>query len=135
PPSVGKLVKNPSQRKVEQLLGRGAPQVGWATKPRAAPQPPNAAAAAANAARVTAATQAFRARRENRSDSESDGEGHHVSDLVYHARERLEPGRGVFKPTKYLDEWKQATIGTLSGALIDLEDVPPAVEKGAAWWE
>jgi len=125
PPSAGKLVKNPSQRKVEQILGRGVPHVAWASKPRNAPSPPPA---------VEAVTH-HRARRDHRSDSDSDDDGRHVSDYVYHARSKLKPGAGVFKPTDYLDEWKQATVGTLSGALLDLEDVPPAVEKGAAWWE
>ncbi|KAK1755081.1 hypothetical protein QBC47DRAFT_345294 [Echria macrotheca] len=125
PPSTGKLVKNNSQRKVEQILGRGAPHVGFATNPRNAPSPP-----------AGAGGPQFRPRRDERSDSDSDEEGRHVSDLVYHARDKLKPGRGVFKPTPNLDEWKQATVGTLSGTLIDFEDVPPsAVEKEQAWWE
>jgi len=127
PPSTGKLVKaHPSQRKVEQILGRGAPHVAWANKVRNAPSPPP----------VTGAVQQHRARREDtRSDSDTDDEGRHISDLVYRARDNLQPGQGIFKPADYLDEWKQATIGTLSGALLDLEDVPPVVEKGATWWE
>ncbi|KAK0631876.1 hypothetical protein B0T14DRAFT_415473 [Immersiella caudata] len=127
PPSTGKLVKrNVSQRKVEQILGQGAPRVAFATKLRNAPSPPP----------VTGNSPQHRARREDtRSDSDSDDDRRHVSDLVYHAREKLQPGQGIFKPADYLDEWRQATVGTLSGALLDLEDLPPTVDKGAAWWE
>lgn len=128
PPSTGKLVKNPSQRKAEQLLGQGATQPGWGSKPRNAPSPPTATASPAR-------VHSPRARRENRADSDSDGEGRHISDYVYHARGKMTPGRGVYKPTPYLDEWRQATVGTLSGALIDLDDEPPAVEKAMPWWE
>ena len=126
PPSVGKLVKNPSQRKAEQSFGHGVPHVGWPSTHRNTASPP---------ARGPGSPPQFRPRRDHRSDSESDEDNRHVSDLVYHAREKLKPGRGVFQPSEYLDEWKQATIGTLSGALIDLEDVPPVVEKGTPWWE
>ncbi|KAK0657459.1 hypothetical protein B0T16DRAFT_385993 [Cercophora newfieldiana] len=127
PPSTGKLVKrNVSQRKVEQILGRGAPHVAFAAQPRNAPSPPPAAGNHPQ----------HRARREDtRSDSDSDDENRHVSDLVYHAREKLQPGQGIFKPADYLDEWRQATIGSLSGPLLDLEDIPPNTDKQAAWWE
>ncbi|KAK4241832.1 hypothetical protein C8A03DRAFT_11951 [Achaetomium macrosporum] len=68
--------------------------------------------------------------------SDGNGEQHHVSDLIYHARDKYQPGQGIFKPTAYLDEWKKATVGTLSGGLLDLEEVPPAVpEKNGPWWE
>jgi hypothetical protein len=54
-----------------------------------------------------------------------------MSDFLY-GRDRYQPGQGIFKPTPYLDEWQKATVGALSGGLLDLEHVPPAVEKNAA---
>lgn len=60
---------------------------------------------------------------------------HHLKD--YFHREKLQPGQGMYKPTVYLDEWKKAPVGTLSGALLDITaEVPaPPEEKDSAWWE
>ncbi|KAK3329601.1 hypothetical protein B0H66DRAFT_526984 [Apodospora peruviana] len=155
PPTAAKLTKSPSQRKADQLLGRSPPQHLVSSATRRSPPtvrrspPPVAATAAATSVGGAVAARGFGtipsavhhhpARRDARSDSDSDEERednlHHVSNLIYHARDKFEPGRGLYQPTPYLDEWKKATVGTLSGALLDLEDIPPEVEKSTPWWE
>ncbi|OIW24079.1 hypothetical protein CONLIGDRAFT_664446 [Coniochaeta ligniaria NRRL 30616] len=144
-PSGGELSKaQQSQRKADQLLGRAPSQN--APVQRANPGHgigPQAAALTAGAAGAVAAagSQHHRARREDtRSDTDSsdDEHNHHVSKTLYgHGREKLRPGQGMFQPTTYLDEWKTATVGTLSGALLDLEDEPAnlTIEKDKPWWE
>lgn len=90
---------------------------------------------------VAAGAQHHRALREDtRSDTDSGDEEHrhHVSKLVYgDRREQFRPGQGMYQPPTYLDEWKKATVGTLSGALLDLDDEPAnvTVEKDKPWWE
>ncbi|KAI5864757.1 hypothetical protein GGS23DRAFT_462120 [Durotheca rogersii] len=67
---------------------------------------------------------------------ESDTSGHSHGFYRYLHRGKLRPGRGMYQPPKYLDEWKQATVGKLSGALLDLSDEPAeSADKGTAWWE
>ncbi|KAK3498345.1 hypothetical protein B0T13DRAFT_399312 [Neurospora crassa] len=66
--------------------------------------------------------------RRDRDDAEP---GHHISNILYHARDDLEPGQGEFQPTKYLEEWKNGTVGTLGGPLLDLGNVSPVGDKGA----
>ncbi|KAL8393455.1 hypothetical protein RB595_003282 [Gaeumannomyces hyphopodioides] len=70
-------------------------------------------------------------------ESESSGDGHHFSNLIFNTRQKFAPGQGWFKPTEYLDEWAKATIGTLSGSLLDLTETPqePVSDKAQAWWE
>lgn len=70
-------------------------------------------------------------------ESASSGHGHRFSNLIFNTRQRFTPGQGLFKPTEYLDEWSKATIGTLSGSLLDLTETPqePMADKGQAWWE
>lgn len=143
--AVGELSKaQQSQSKADQFLGR-APSQNTAAQRTAAgpgigPQIGGLTAGAAGAA-VAAGAQHHRARREDtRSDTDSsdDEHHHHVSNLVYgHGREKLRPGNGIYQPPTYLDEWKKATVGTLSGALLDLDDEPDNVnvEKDKPWWE
>jgi len=156
--AVAQLTKSPSQSKADRLLGRTPPQnqskaerLLGISPPQRAQTAPNqgfgapaaalavGAAGAAGATAVAAATAGHhhQARRETRSDSDSDdGEHRHVSDLVYRGRENLKPGQGIYQPPTYLDEWKNATTGTLSGALLELDDEPPnPVERDSAWWE
>ncbi|PHH73149.1 hypothetical protein CDD80_4013 [Ophiocordyceps camponoti-rufipedis] len=46
------------------------------------------------------------------------------------------PGQGSGGPPRWLDEWRKATTGTLSGALLDLgHEQPSAVDRNKAWWE
>ncbi|KAK0618527.1 hypothetical protein B0T17DRAFT_495623 [Bombardia bombarda] len=144
PPVSSKLVKTASQRKADQILGRGPAQHqqhlinnGARRSPPALRNAPPPAAATRGITGVggTANTAShYPARRDARSDSDSD-DAHHVSNLVYRARDKFQPGHGLFAPPKYLEEWKTATVGTLSGANLELDDVPPTVEKGQTWWE
>ncbi|KAK3354952.1 hypothetical protein B0H65DRAFT_415188 [Neurospora tetraspora] len=66
--------------------------------------------------------------RRDRDDAEP---GHHISNMLYHARDDLEPGQGEFQPTRYLEEWKNGTVGTLAGPLLDLGNVSPSGDRNA----
>lgn len=62
--------------------------------------------------------------------------GSRESDRDY--RPEYTPGDGLYLPPKYLDEWRQATVGSLGGALLDLKEeagTQPASDTGKAWWE
>ncbi|KPM45865.1 Uncharacterized protein AK830_g605 [Neonectria ditissima] len=81
-------------------------------------------------------------RRAERADSfSSDGSHHHhFSNMVFKRREDMTPGDGLYKPPQYLDEWKKATVGTLAGTLLDLDEAPKehdqtSPEQNTAWWE
>jgi len=96
------------------------------------------AAGAAGAAVMTGAIPTRRAARAHDDDSDDDGfaqHHHRVSNMVYHARDRLKPGQGMFKAPQYLDEWRKGTVGTLSGALLDLNDDGAPADRDKAWWE
>lgn len=152
-PAVARLSKSPSlnkaerlsgdapsqpQSKADRLLGRTPSQnqskaerlLGITPEQRAQSAPDQglglpATALAAGAAGAAAATAGHhQARRDTRSDSDSDDGHRHVSDLMYHARENLKPGEGIYKPPTYLDEWKSATVGLLSGAMLEFDDAP-----------
>ncbi|KAK3983941.1 hypothetical protein QBC44DRAFT_302245 [Cladorrhinum sp. PSN332] len=130
------LQKTPSQRKADQLLGRAHSDTVATNATRQA-HPPYQGALSATGAPVASLNVGHHhpARRDNRSDSDSE-EDHRVSDLIYRGREKYQPGHGIFKPTPYLDEWQTATVGTLSGALLDLGEVTPTAERGNShWWE
>ncbi|KAI0178823.1 hypothetical protein GGR52DRAFT_588652 [Hypoxylon sp. FL1284] len=54
----------------------------------------------------------------------------------YMHRGKLRPGRGMYQPPEYLDEWKNATVGTLGGMLLDLNQEPvDGADKSTPWWE
>ncbi|KAI9172237.1 Metallophosphoesterase domain protein [Paramyrothecium foliicola] len=97
----------------------------------------------AGASAVAAATQLhdnpnMQARRHRRdSDSSSDSSHHHhVSNRIFRKREQMAPGDGLYLPPQWLEEWKQATVGTLSGSLLDLDEQQlPGLDKNKAWWE
>jgi len=143
--AVGELSNpQPSQRKADEVLGRATSQSQVPQRTGAGPgiSPQGAAlTAGAAGAAVASGAQHHRARREDtRSDTDSSDDEHHhrVSNLVYgHGRDKLRPGAGMYQPPTYLDEWKKATVGTLSGALLDLDDEPAnlTVEKDKPWWE
>ncbi|KAK4149962.1 hypothetical protein C8A00DRAFT_37432, partial [Chaetomidium leptoderma] len=149
-PPVAKLTKaSPSQRKADQILGRAPTQTAAAAangarhsavvRPSTMPPTPTANPSAYNPAATAMAAGphpgAYGDHRDFADDAAS-GQRHHMSDLLYNGRDKFQPGQGMFKPSPFLDEWKKATVGTLSGGLLDLEDVPPAVvEKSATWWE
>ncbi|EPE10087.1 hypothetical protein F503_05182 [Ophiostoma piceae UAMH 11346] len=66
----------------------------------------------------------------------NDPHHHHISKMVYRARNNFLPGQGKHKRPEYLDEWKQGIVGTLSGPLLDLNDQPgPPSDSDKAWWE
>ncbi|KAA8634643.1 hypothetical protein SMACR_02939 [Sordaria macrospora] len=69
--------------------------------------------------------------RDLRRDRDDTEPGHHLSNMLYHARDDLEPGQGEFQPTRYLEEWKNGTVGTLAGPLLDLGNGSPAGDKNA----
>ncbi|KAI0126528.1 hypothetical protein BJ170DRAFT_724029 [Xylariales sp. AK1849] len=70
-------------------------------------------------------------------DDDSDASSHRLRD--YWHRDKFHPGQVTYKAPKYLDEWKKGTVGTLSGALLDITaEVPKPLEpedKDSAWWE
>ncbi|WYZ44155.1 hypothetical protein EsH8_VII_000591 [Colletotrichum jinshuiense] len=69
------------------------------------------------------------------SDEEYDDYERESKDL-YPARKIFRPGEGIYKPPVYLDEWKKATVGSLSGAMLDLSDERlPSIDKDSPWWE
>ncbi|KAF7548157.1 hypothetical protein G7Z17_g7239 [Cylindrodendrum hubeiense] len=81
-------------------------------------------------------------RRVERADSfSSDGSHHHrFSNMVFKRREEMTPGNGLYKPPQWLDEWKKATVGTLAGTLLNLQESPkesnsPPEDPNKAWWE
>lgn len=59
------------------------------------------------------------------------------SHMVYAKRgEQIGPGRGLFQPPQYLEEWKNGTVGLLGGAQLDLtEELRPVMDKSTPWWE
>ncbi|KAL2128238.1 hypothetical protein VTI74DRAFT_9461 [Chaetomium olivicolor] len=138
-----KLQKTPSQRKADQILGRVPTQTAnpQAAVARSAAAPPTASPEYSGAAYPAATPGGPPVPHGDHQDYvDASGQRHHVSDIIYNARDKFQPGHGIFKPTPYLDEWKKATVGALSGGLLDLEDVPPAVDKNkmdknTPWWE
>lgn len=48
----------------------------------------------------------------------------------------MQPGDGLYSPPEWLDEWRKAPVGILSGHMLNLGDKsPPSSEKNKAWWE
>ncbi|KAK3299936.1 uncharacterized protein B0H64DRAFT_3001 [Chaetomium fimeti] len=137
-PSTGKLTKSPSQRKANQILGRGPTQTAATdgdqnavsframTSPAAAMNPP------AYPPGGETREPHFGPPGEHETHTDASGQRHHVSDYLYNARDKFQPGQGIFQPSKFLEEWKGANVGALSGGLLDLEDVPASGEKNAA---
>ncbi|KAK3336039.1 hypothetical protein B0T19DRAFT_26561 [Cercophora scortea] len=133
PPMISRPVRVASQKKADQILGRVPTQHAALSDARRSP-PPSGGVARGLVGTANAVPQ-YEAQRETRSDESESDDNHTVTDLIYGPRHKLAPGQGLFKPTKYLDEWKKATVGTLSGSLLDLDDVLPVVDKAAPWWE
>ncbi|KAL0935151.1 uncharacterized protein CTRU02_209742 [Colletotrichum truncatum] len=74
--------------------------------------------------------------REYYSDDEYNERGQRVNKKLYHGRDSFRPGEGIYKPPKYLDEWRKATVGSLSGSLLELSDEElPGADKNTPWWE
>lgn len=70
---------------------------------------------------------------------ERHAEGVHFSSdtILYNRRDQMEPGDGLYQPPTWLEEWKRATPGKLSGPLLDLSEEPPpsSSDRNKAWWE
>jgi hypothetical protein len=137
-PSTGKLTKTPSQRKADQILGRAPTQTAATDADQHAvsfrAMPSSAAATNPPAYPPAGETQPPYSGPpgEHEAHTDASGQRHHVSDLLYNARDKFQPGQGIFQPTQYLEEWKGANVGSLTGGLLDLEDVPASGEKNAA---
>jgi len=143
-PRAAKLTKSPGS-KADQVLGRVPSQTAATNGAKAATAAAAAAATVTAVAAAATATSPAAAAAVPRSIPHGDhhdvvddnGERRHVSDYLYHAREKMQPGEGIFKPSPFLEEWKKAPISSLTGNLLDLEDIPPPADKNAntAWWE
>lgn len=144
----GKLIKTPSSRHRAARDGQPVQNTtpglvnGVHMNDRTPAKGPVAFGGVVGAAGAMATTGAGSAHIQPPPDDESDGEGSvaseggHFARLLHGNRENLKPGQGLFKKTNYLDEWSKATIGTLSGELLDLGSVKekPA-DQNQAWWE
>lgn len=64
----------------------------------------------------------------------SDGH-HHLPNIAHHRRSQYQPGDGLYVPHRPLEEWKNGSIGALTGALLDLDMRQTEAEKDKAWWE
>jgi hypothetical protein len=71
---------------------------------------------------------------EHTSDSSIDREREAAA---YGRPEQMTPGHGRYKSPVWLTEWEKATVGRLTGPLLDLDDTQPEPDavKNKAWWE
>jgi hypothetical protein len=93
-----------------------------------------AAATAAGATGVAGRMNAHLKEHEHDDDDESTGS----EDSHHWTKQNYQPGSGMYKPPVWLEEWRKAPVGTLSGPLLDLdEEAMPTVpsEKDKTWWE
>ncbi|KAL6859984.1 hypothetical protein ACO1O0_004008 [Amphichorda felina] len=79
-------------------------------------------------------------RRLERQDSNESSEGshhHHISDMLYRGKEGMTPGDGLYNPPQWLDEWKKASTGVLTGSLLSMskERLSSTDQVNQAWWE
>ncbi|KAJ3565897.1 hypothetical protein NPX13_g7330 [Xylaria arbuscula] len=71
--------------------------------------------------------------------SDATHQRHHLREYLHH--DGLKPGQGTYRAPVYLDEWKQGTVGLLSGPLLDLTQEPvqnkpiQTLDKNTPWWE
>ena len=64
------------------------------------------------------------------------GPQHRDSNPAFRDPIDFKPGEGLYKPPVWLDEFENATVGTLGGTLLDLTDDQTAGDdKKKAWWE
>jgi hypothetical protein len=48
----------------------------------------------------------------------------------------MKPGHGRYQSPEWITEWEKATVGRLTGPLLDLDGEPdPDADKNKAWWE
>ncbi|CEJ85415.1 hypothetical protein VHEMI03765 [[Torrubiella] hemipterigena] len=58
--------------------------------------------------------------------------GHHISNFIFKSPESYRPGDGLYNPPQWLDEWKKATVGLLSGTMLNINE---HAGDRKAWWE
>lgn len=58
--------------------------------------------------------------------------GHHISNFLFKSPESYRPGDGLYNPPQWLDEWKKATVGLLSGTMLNINE---HAGDRKAWWE
>ncbi|PHH78576.1 hypothetical protein CDD82_2967 [Ophiocordyceps australis] len=68
------------------------------------------------------------ARQDSPDMSDQDARNEHSG--VLRRQESLKPGDGLYKAPEWLSEWKRATTGLLSGALLDMGDTQPTIGPG-----
>jgi hypothetical protein len=137
-PAVARLSKSPNMAKAEKILGTKIPPSQKSPSQRTTAEKVVGAGAAAVATAAAVKTAAsHHARRDTRAESDTDDEDDpHVSDVLYPAQDTLKPGQGAYKHPTYLEEWKKAPVGALTGPLIDLSsESGPSVKRLSAWWE
>ncbi|ETS74805.1 hypothetical protein PFICI_13289 [Pestalotiopsis fici W106-1] len=68
-------------------------------------------------------------------------ESYHHHFREYFHRDKSHPGQTAYQPPKFLEEWKKATVGLLSDALLETHGQVPKTpenapnDKDTAWWE
>ncbi|PHH63082.1 hypothetical protein CDD81_6327 [Ophiocordyceps australis] len=67
--------------------------------------------------------------RQDSADMSDQGTHNEGSDIL-RRQESLKPGHGLYKAPEWLNEWKRATTGLLSGTLLDLGDTQPTIGPG-----
>lgn len=103
-------------------------------QPKGKTHPATSRSAAAAGAAGAAAVH-FAGRDGNDSDEETPVDHAHRFP-EYFRRDPYKPGEGLYKPPKYLDEWKKGTVGTLAGTFLDLSSAKsPATDANQTWWE
>lgn len=61
---------------------------------------------------------------------------HEQNAAAYGRPEQMKPGHGRYQSPEWITEWEKATVGRLTGPLLDLDGEPdPDLEKNKAWWE
>lgn len=75
------------------------------------------------------------------SDYSSESSHHHrISNMLYKGKEGMQPGDGLYDPPQWLDEWKKAPVGALTGSLLNMsktvsKEQLPTNDKNTTWWE
>lgn len=77
-------------------------------------------------------------RRLQRGDSDHSAQhpqSHRISNLIFKNPETMRPGDGLYSPPEWLDEWKNGTVGLLSGHLLEVGAGQASQDTYKAWWE
>lgn len=85
---------------------------------------------------AVAAEQRRLERQANGGDVWDNSNQYPVPNLLHNRPEHIHPGGRLYSPPLWLDEWKKAIPGKLSGPLIDLsEERRSSSDTNKAWWE